>query len=162
MLPDALKTVLLRDIEAAAREVEAYPSDEALWRVTPGITNPGGALARHLAGNLRHFIGHVLGGAPYVRDRDAEFGGRGLTRAAVAAELRDAAPEVGQALERITPSQLALPYPVQVAGHTVSTERFLIHLVAHLGYHLGQMDYHRRMKDPTAKPVGTMAVDALL
>lgn len=158
---DAIRTVLVRDLESAAREVEAYASDEALWRTVPGISNPGGVLARHLAGNLRHFIGSVLGGSAFVRNRDEEFAGRGLTRAAVAAELRVAASEVASALGSVKPDALVAPYPTPVAGHTVQTERFLTHLVAHLGYHLGQMDYHRRMQDPSAQPVGAMGIDAL-
>lgn len=162
MSVDALRTVLLRDIESAAREVEAYQSDEALWHVVPGITNSGGALARHLAGNLRHFVGNVLGGSAFVRNRDDEFGGRGHPRAVVAAELRSAAEDVARALDLLSPDVLAATYPSPVAGHTVQTERFLTHLVAHLGYHLGQIDYHRRMQDPAAQALGTMAIDRLV
>jgi len=163
-----LRAVLLRDLEAAAREVEAYTSDDALWRIVPGITNPGGSLARHLAGNLRHFVGAVLGKGTYVRDRDAEFAARGLTRAAVAEELRAGAREVGAALERLAArprgeveSLLSSPFPVLVLGKQFTTAQFLTHLTSHFGYHLGQMDYHRRMQDPNAKPVAAMALDVL-
>lgn len=159
---DAIRTVLLRDIEATAREVEAYASDEALWRVVPGIANPGGVLARHLVGNLRHFVGTVLGGSSFVRNRDDEFAGRGHSRAVVAAELRAASDEIARALGALAPQALDAPYPAPVAGHTVNAERFLTHLVAHLGYHLGQIDYHRRMQDAAAQPVGTMTIDALV
>lgn len=163
-----LRAVLIRDLDAAAREVEAYSSDDALWHVVPGITNPGGSLARHLAGNLRHFVGVVLGKGTYVRDRDAEFAARGLNRVAVAEELRAAAREVDAALERLSArprgeieSLLNSPFPVLVLGKQFTTAQFLTHLVAHFGYHLGQLDYHRRMQQADAKPVAAMSLDAL-
>jgi mannose-6-phosphate isomerase-like protein (cupin superfamily) len=156
-----LRAVLLRDLDAAAREVEAYPSDEALWSTAGGITNSGGVLARHLAGNLRHFIGHLLGGNAYVRNRDDEFANRGLPRAAVAAELRAAHAEVGATLDALPLARLSDPFPVEVANRRFSTLQFLLHLSAHFGYHLGQLDYHRRQLSGDAKPVGAMGLDVL-
>jgi quercetin dioxygenase-like cupin family protein len=162
MLAD-LRAVLTRDLQAAAREVEAYDTDESLWRAVPGITNSGGVLARHLAGNLRHFIGAVLGHSGYQRDRDDEF--RVPTaiksRAVVADELRTAAREVDAALVALPLAALSDPFPVAVGERRFSTLQFLIHLTAHLGYHLGQLDYHRRMQRPEAEPVGAMSLDAL-
>jgi mannose-6-phosphate isomerase-like protein (cupin superfamily) len=159
-----LSAVLTRDLEAAAREVEAYPSDDALWRATVGISNCGGVLARHLAGNLRHFIGAVLGNSGYQRDRDDEFRVPSplRSRAAVAAELRAAGREVAAALAALPLAALSDPFPVAVQDRRFSTLQFLLHLSSHLGYHLGQLDYHRRMLQPEASPVGAMALDALL
>jgi mannose-6-phosphate isomerase-like protein (cupin superfamily) len=158
-----LKSVLLRDIDAAAREVEAYPSDAALWSTAPkqGITNSGGILARHLAGNLRHFIGHVLGGHAYTRNRDDEFANRGLSRIDVAKELRAAHAEVGDALDKLPLARLSDAYPLELAGKRFTTLQFLLHLSAHLGYHLGQIDYHRRALSADAKAIGTMGFDQL-
>lgn len=164
---NALRVIHLRDLDAAAREVEAYPSDAALWRVVPGITNSGGSLARHLAGNMRHFVGHLLGKSGYVRDRDAEFAPSSLTRAEVAEELRAAAREVGAAFEKLaaTPdagaAALAAPFPAQVMNKQFTTLQFLVHLTSHAGYHLGQLDYHRRMNDPAAKTADTMSFATL-
>lgn len=162
MLSD-LRAVLARDLEAAAREVEAYTSDESLWRPAPSVSNCGGVLARHLAGNLRHFIGAVLGHSGYQRDRDDEF--RVPTplrpRAAVATELRAAAREVDAALAALPLAALSNPFPVAVQERRFSTLQFLLHLASHLGYHLGQLDYHRRMQDPAAQPVGAMALTEL-
>lgn len=158
-----LKAILLRDLDAAAREVEAYPSDAALWSTSPdrGITNSGGVLARHLAGNLRHFIGHTLGGHPYTRNRDDEFANRGLPRAEVAKELRAAHHEVGDALDKLPLARLSDAYPLELAGKRFTTLQFLLHLCAHLGYHLGQIDYHRRALGADAKAIGTMGFDQL-
>jgi len=164
---DALRLVLLRDLDAATREVELYPSDAALWQTQGGITNAGGALARHIAGNLRHFIGHVLGKSDYARNRHAEFAPSDLTKKQVADELRAASKEVDAALQSLVASRdagaavLAAPFPTPVANKQLSTQQFLIHLTSHLGYHLGQLDYHRRMTDPTAATADTMSFAAL-
>lgn len=162
MLAD-LRAVLTRDLEAAAREVEAYDSDESLWRPVPGLSNSGGVLARHLAGNLRHFIGAVLGQSGYQRDRDDEFRVPSPVKArtAVADELRLAAREVEAALVVLPLAALSDPFPIAVAERRFSTLQFLLHLTSHLGYHLGQLDYHRRMQHSEAKPVGAMAIDVL-
>lgn len=166
---DELRTVIGRDLQAVAREVEAYGSNEALWRTVPGVTNTGGILALHLAGNLRHFIGATLGGTGYVRDRDAEFAPRGaphalplMPRAEVAAEVRRAAEEVEATLRALAPVRLAEPYPLAIVGRRVRTAQFLMHLASHLGYHLGQLDYHRRITDPAAQgPAGAMSIEEL-
>ncbi len=166
MLVDALRTVLLRDLECVIREVEAYPDDESLWRVVPGLSNSGGMLARHLAGNLHHFVGLRLGGAPYVRNRAEEFTSRGgppaMTRAQVGAELRAAHDAVDRALTSLPDSALAEAFPEAVGGHTIRASRFLVHLVAHLGYHLGQIDYHRRVQDAASAAIGTLPLDRLV
>lgn len=165
MFIDALRTVLLRDLDAVIREVEAYPDDASLWRSIPGLSNSGGMLARHLAGNLHHFIGLRLGTASYVRDRTEEFTSRAeppMPRAAVVAELRAAKDAVAIALQSLDERAIAADFPEPVAGHTLRTSRFLAHLVAHLGYHLGQMDYHRRVQSGGGITVGTMAIDQLV
>jgi len=156
-----LRAIFLRDLDAAAREVEAYSSDAALWSITPGISNSGGQLARHLAGNLRHFIGLTLGNIPYSRNRDDEFANRGLPRHEVANELREAHKAVGTTLEHLPLAKLSDPFPLDLAGKRFTTLQFLLHLSAHLGYHLGQIDYHRRQQQADAKPVGTMGFDGL-
>jgi hypothetical protein len=161
VFPDDLRAVMVRDLRAAAREVRSYPDDASLWRELPGIANPGGTLALHLAGNLRHFIGKALAGGAYVRDRDREFGARGLTRAEVAAELDAAAEEVEAAFARIPAEAWGREYPLEVGGRRLPASRFAQHLVSHLGYHLGQLDYHRRVVAPASGMVGAVAIAEL-
>jgi uncharacterized damage-inducible protein DinB len=136
--------ILARDLAALKRELGAYPSDEAVWRDVPGLSNSGGTLFLHLAGNLRHFIGARLGGTGYIRDREAEFRVRGLSRVAIAAEIDAAAEAVASTLSRLNEKALAADYPLTFDGVTVSTADFLLHLAGHLTYHLGQIDYHRK------------------
>lgn len=140
----AIEHVLTRDLRGLMDEIEAYPSDEALWRVAPGIANSAGTLALHVAGNVQYFIGAVLDRSGFVRDRDAEFASRGLPRAKLVAELNAAITAVQRTLPRLSPGELGAEYPVPIAGRRVSTVDLLVHLAAHLGYHLGQVDYHRR------------------
>lgn len=161
MQADDLRAVMVRDLRALAREVAAYPDDESPWRPVPGIANGGGTLARHLAGNIRHFVGAVLGGSGYVRDREAEFGARGLTRAALAAEIAEAIAELERVMPSLSAERMAAEFPVEVGGHRFVTARWLTHLASHLGYHLGQVDYHRRMVAPASGTVGTMSVAEL-
>ncbi len=158
MVTDDLRATMVRDLRALSREVTAYPSDESLWQPVPGITNTGGTLALHLTGNLQHFVGAVLGGSSYRRDRDAEFNRRDATRAELAAEVERAIAAVEATLPRLTPAQLEAPFPQEVGGKRLPTARFLTHLASHLAYHLGQLDYHRRMVAPGSGTAGTMSL----
>jgi uncharacterized damage-inducible protein DinB len=161
VVTDDLRAVLVRDLRALGREVTAYPSDTALWQAVPGITNTGGTLALHLVGNVQHFIGTVLGGSAYKRDRDAEFNRRDATRAELTAEVERAIAVVESAMPRVTASQLAAEYPIEVGGRRLPTSRFLAHLSSHFAYHLGQMDYHRRVVAPASGTAGTMSLTEL-
>src|SRR5262249_37473238 len=86
-----IELMLLRELEGFEREVSLYPDDESLWKTLPGVSNSAGNLAMHIAGNLQHYVGAVLGGTGYVRNRDWEFARRSGTRTEVVAELRKAA-----------------------------------------------------------------------
>jgi hypothetical protein len=156
-----LSTVLLRDLDCLAREIELYPDDDSVWEALPGAPNSGGTLALHLAGNLRHFIGAILGGTGYVRDRDAEFSTRGLPRTEIVALIRAAQEEVKGALERLDPATLEAPYPLELAGRRISTRLFLLQLAVHLTFHLGQVDYHRRASTSSTGAAGAVSLQAL-
>lgn len=161
LIADTARSLLLRDLRALAREVDAYPNDDVLWRTAPGISNSGGTLVLHLVGNLQHFVGAVLGQSGFVRDREAEFATRDLTRAELRARIENAAGSVDAALRRLTPDQCGTEYPALVGGRRLETAEFLTHLVAHLAYHLGQIDYHRRMLVPDSGPVDAMSISEL-
>ena len=139
-----LRSLMLRDLASLRQEVEAYPDEASLWRVLPGTTNPGGNLVLHLAGNLRFFLGAQLGGIAYTRDRDREFSARGLSRKALLAELDGAVQAVEAALGALDADILDREFPVLMGGRRLSVHQMLITLVSHLGYHLGQVNYHRR------------------
>lgn len=145
MLNTTLIQLYTRDLDKLKAEVEAYGNEGDLWRVEGAIANSAGNLCLHLAGNLRHFFGAVIGGTDYVRDRDAEFSSKFVPRATLLAEVDAAAADVKAVLAKITDEDLQKTYPIEVFGHPMTTEFFLVHLATHLNYHLGQIDYHRRL-----------------
>jgi uncharacterized damage-inducible protein DinB len=161
VIGEYLTAVISRDLKAVRREIEAYPDDASVWKLPPGIANSAGTLALHLAGNVQHFLGAILGKTGYVRDRAAEFSRRDVARAEIVAQVDAAIVAVPVGLAKLQDAALAADYPEQIAGHTVSTGEWLIHLAAHLAYHLGQIDYHRRIVTGQAVTVGTMAVPEL-
>ncbi len=137
--------IFMRDLRALRREVESFADERDLWRVPPGISNSAGTLALHLAGNIRYYIGTVLGGTGYVRDRDAEFALRDVPRTDLLADIDAALVAVERGMARVSDADLSKPYPDPPKGLPVTTRDYLIHLVAHFTYHLGQVDYHRRL-----------------
>lgn len=149
--------LLVRDLGAVRRELEAYSTEADLWTLTGTIPNSAGTLALHLAGNLRHYVGAVLGGTDYVRNRDAEFARRDVPRAELLRGLDDTIADVGASMSRLTDAQLAATFPEAVAGRHVSTLDMLMHLAVHLTYHLGQIDYHRRLLGGGAASIGAVS-----
>jgi uncharacterized damage-inducible protein DinB len=155
MLASAVAAALARDLGTLRREIEAYPDDQSPWQSVPGISNTAGTLALHLAGNVQHFIGATLGGSGYRRDRQAEFSRRDVPRAELLREVATAEAAL-DALHRLSETQLRGDFPEVVGGSRVAASEFLVHLVAHFTYHLGQIDYHRRVVTGRASPVGAV------
>ena len=161
MTKQHLTTILLRDLGALQREVELYPDDATPWNSVAGLPNSGGTLVLHLVGNLRHFIGAILGGTGYVRDRKAEFSASNLSRAELVALVLTAKTEVAHTLETIDESALEGTYPVALAGLSLPSGLFLLHLATHLTYHLGQLDYHRRVSTGSEASAAAVALAEL-
>jgi hypothetical protein len=156
-----ISNVITRELKALRREIESYPTEGDLWQVPPGVANPGGNLALHLAGNLQYFLGNVLGKNGYVRNRDAEFGDRDVPRADLLREIDNAIAAVELGMSKISEADLAKPYPEKVGGVNSTTGAFLAHFATHLAYHLGQVDYHRRILTGESKTVKAMALTEL-
>jgi hypothetical protein len=135
---------LVRELEGVKRELALFKDDASVWTTVPGITNSAGNLALHLAGNLQYFIGAVLGRTGYVRNRELEFGRRSGPRADIYAELDAAIAVVGRVLPSLSDAVLDQDFPEAVMGAKFRTGTFLVHLVAHAGFHLGQAGYLRR------------------
>jgi hypothetical protein len=154
---------LVRELEGFKRELALFPDDDSVWKTAPGITNSAGNLALHLAGNLQYFIGTVLGGTGYVRNRDAEFGRKSGSRAEIYAELDAAVAVIRSVLPGVSDERLNQDFPEAVMGSRFRTGTFLVHLCSHAGFHLGQASYLRRIVtgDATSSgpiPLGPMAV----
>lgn len=157
-----IAAILVRDLEALKREIAAFPNDDSVWAVAPGITNPAGTLALHLAGNLRHFLGAILDRSGYVRNRDYEFAARGLSREAIYAELDSALVTIRATLAPARSIDLAADFPELVGGgFRVATGDWLIHLATHLAFHLGQVGYLRRVVTGDATSTGGLSIPQL-
>lgn len=156
-----VRLVLVRELESFAREMELFPDDELVWRVVPGVTNSAGTLALHVCGNLQHYVGAVLGGTGYVRDRPREFSQRSGSRAQLAQDLRRTAEVVERVVPGIPADVLAREYPEAVGGVRFATDLFLLHLCVHLAHHLGQAGYLRRMLTGDNVSSGAIAAKAL-
>jgi len=160
-LLSALSTTILRELGAIKRELQAYPDDASVWTPIPGITNTGGTLALHVAGNLQHYFGAVLGKDGYRRDRDAEFARRDVPRAQLIDGIDRAMRAVDRTLRGLDDAILEQPYPEPIAKRTVKTSTFLVHLAVHLAYHMGQIDYHRRAATGNGATVDAVSVREL-
>lgn len=147
MLIETLKTLFDRDLAKLHTEIAAYRDEKNLWKTREGITNPAGNLCLHLVGNLNAYVGAVFGETGYVRDREAEFARRDVPRETLLALVGQTREMLPPALDRVTPDQLESTYPLQVFPQKTTVEYMLVHLAAHLAYHLGQVNYHRRLLD---------------
>jgi hypothetical protein len=139
------RLILARELQKLSEEIEKYPSGDDLWLTTPGIANSAGNLCLHLCGNLQHFIGHVLGGTGYVRNRPGEFSRKGLSKEMLLVELAATSKAVDSTLSALPPGIQDKPFPDTMFPGQGNTGSVLMHLVLHFGYHSGQINYHRRM-----------------
>lgn len=142
----------LRHIDRLRTEIEAFSNEDALWKREPGISNPAGNLCLHLAGNLEHFIGAQLGGSGYVRDRDAEFSTPRVSRSELLGRVSSAREQVDRTLGGFTDADLAREVRTAIPDETQPLGRWLAWLLCHLNYHLGQINYGRRLLDGDAAP----------
>ena len=134
-----------RDLNKLNDEILAYPDEYSLWEVDAKIKNSGGNLAIHIIGNLNHFIGAHLGSTNYIRQRDKEFNDKNVPRELIVDQIKDIKNILNDVLSSLNNEVLSRNYPIEVFGKPMSTEYFLIHLYGHLNYHLGQINYHRRL-----------------
>lgn len=144
MVAAELAALFARDIERLIQELRAFPDTESIWKTAPGVTNAAGTLALHLEGNLREYIGRQLGQIEYVRDRPLEFSARGVARDEVISRIERVKAAIPPVIAGLSAEQLDATYPEDVLKMPLSTRQFLMHLLAHLNYHLGQVDYLRR------------------
>jgi hypothetical protein len=144
MLAGELAALFARDLARLAQEIQAFPDTETMWRVVPGVSNAAGTLALHLEGNLREYIGRQLGRLAYPRDRPREFSARGVAQQELRRRVEALQATIPPVIAALTADALAATYPEPFNDATLSTRQFLLHLLSHLNYHLGQIDYLRR------------------
>lgn len=147
MITEVLNAIFRRELMKLKTEIESYHQESNLWRIEKSIANSGGNLCLHLIGNLNTYIGATLGQSGYVRNRDAEFTLKNVPREELLKKIDATVHVIDKVLPTITQEQLDKEYPMIVLKEPTSTEFFLVHLATHLTYHLGQINYHRRLMD---------------
>jgi uncharacterized damage-inducible protein DinB len=147
MITDTLKKLITRDLIKLKQEIEAYSCEEKLWYTEKDVSNSAGNLCLHLVGNLEWYIGAELGGTGYVRNRADEFGLKNVARAELIDKIEKAIATVKATFTILSDSQMDEIYPGETNEKNSTTGYILMHLAIHLGYHLGQINYHRRLLD---------------
>lgn len=142
-----LRQLFKRDLHKLITEVESYSREEKLWLSSEGISNCGGNLCLHLMGNLNAFIGAELGNTGYVRQRELEFSQKDVPKASLILQIENTMLIVDSTLEKLSEEDLGKTYPRVIFKDPMTTGYFLMHLATHLAYHLGQVNYHRRLLD---------------
>jgi hypothetical protein len=136
---------LLRDLNKLKEEIQLYKNENDLWKVESEIQNSAGTLALHLIGNLKHFIGAQIGFTGYVRNRDREFSDRNISREKLVFEVEEAISIVKTVLPTIKDEDFSKEFPLEMYGAKRNTGYIILSLSTHFCYHLGQINYHRRL-----------------
>lgn len=147
MKPNQIIELYRRDLNRLKDQIDAYTLESNIWKVEGEIINSSGTLCLHLVGNLNHFIGSILGDTGYVRDRHAEFNDRDIPKEILTSKVNQTIQMVERILLSLSEEDLAKEYPRVILSKPSSTFDFIIHLYGHLNYHLGQINYHRRLLD---------------
>jgi hypothetical protein len=133
-----------RDLEKLRNEIDLFDESD-LWRIKGTIKNSAGNLALHLIGNLNNYICKIFGNSGYIRNRDAEFSLKDVPKASILQQIDSTKDGVINALGMLSEKDLKEIYPENLFGYEMTNHFFLTHLLAHLSYHLGQINYLRRL-----------------
>jgi uncharacterized damage-inducible protein DinB len=147
MIIESLKSLYNRDLNKLKFEIESYKSEESIWKIDKNISNSAGNLCLHLVGNLNTYIGAELGKTGYIRNRELEFSLKNIPRTELIEKVESTIKMIDSTLDKLSQEDLEKDYPTEALGYKMTTGYFLIHLLSHLNYHLGQINYHRRLLD---------------
>ena len=144
---EILKKIYQSDLDKLKTEITSYRKEENLWKISGDIKNTAGNLCLHLCGNLQHFIGAVLGNSGYVRKRDEEFSKKNVPIRELVTEIELTIEILKKTFAEMKEDDPQKIYPINVFGYEMTTEYLLTHMATHFSYHLGQINYHRRLLD---------------
>lgn len=141
----AITYLFERDLDKLVKEIQSYEDENDIWRIKEDISNSAGNLVLHLIGNLNHFIGAILGNTGYVREREKEFSEKNVPRKKLIEDINETIQIIKSVLKNLSKDDLEKNFPVAINNTISSTQFILLHLSGHLNYHLGQINYHRRL-----------------
>ncbi|CAL2075405.1 DinB superfamily protein [Tenacibaculum sp. 190524A05c] len=147
MTASELITFFENELNALISELELYNNEENIWKLEKNITNSAGNLSLHLVGNLHTFVGKEVGKTGYVRNRELEFSQQNVSRNTLIKSIEETKEMIKSSLNPLSEADLKKEYPILKFSKPESIEFFMVHLIKHLTYHLGQVNYHRRLLD---------------
>jgi uncharacterized damage-inducible protein DinB len=144
---EILNKLFQGDLDKLKTEITSYKDEQNIWKISGEILNSAGNLCLHLCGNLQHFVGAVLGNSGYVRKRDEEFSKKNVPIRELVTEIELTIEILKKTFAEMKEDDLQKIYPINVFGYEMTTEYLLTHMATHFSYHLGQINYHRRLMD---------------
>lgn len=141
----SIKEIYLKNLDALYNEINLYENENDIWKIQKQISNSAGNLTLHLIGNLNYFIGTYLGNTGYVRNRDLEFSDKNVPKQKLLADIKSISQIIDTTLSGMDHEAATILYPTDKFGEGRTNEFVLMYLLAHLNYHLGQINYHRRL-----------------
>jgi len=135
----------VRELNKLKEELSLYKNESDIWLLKGDIKNSPGTLTLHLIGNLRHFIGAQLGSTGFIRNREKEFADRNILREKMLKEIDEVIAILQKVIPSITDEIFISEFPIEFLEKKRSVGEILFILYGHLNYHLGQINYHRRL-----------------
>ena len=145
MLKIILASFFERDLHKLIEEINLFKNEDNLWKTKGAVKNSCGNLTLHIIGGLHHFIGATLAHSGYDRDREKEFTAKGVKKEDLIKQLQQLIPMVVNTLSLLTEEEMGADFPIFFDKPEASTSYVLVQLLAHLNYHLGQVNYLRRI-----------------
>jgi hypothetical protein len=145
MLNTILAGFYERDLRKLIEEINLFRDEENLWQTRGSVKNSSGNLVLHIIGGLNYLIGTKLAQTGFVRDRPQEFTRKGVPRNELVAQLEELIPMIRATLNAFPPEGMEAEYPMMFDDARNSNSYVLVQLSLHLNYHLGQVNYLRRV-----------------
>jgi len=145
MLNSILTNFYERDIRRLIEEINLFNDEGNLWKTAGTIKNSSGNLVLHIVGGTNYLIGTMLAKTGYIRNRDQEFIIKDVPRNELVAQLEELMLMINKTLSTFDNERMEAEYPIMFDDMKVPNSYVLIRLAIHLNYHLGQVNYLRRV-----------------
>jgi len=142
---DEARRRLVQGFPGQVRECLVRLDDRQLWWRPHADSNAVGNLVLHVCGSSRHFLGRVVGGTGYERDRKAEFAQRGpRPRADLLRVLEETVAETDRVLGALDPARLFEARDVP-RDSPQSVLALVLRTSHHWAVHTGQIVYATKL-----------------
>lgn len=134
-------------LDALSNEISLYKIEDNIWKLEGSIANTPGNLCLHICGNLNYFLWNLIGNSGYVRNRDKEFSEKNISRKNLLELIEKTKENLNDMFSKISSEDFKRIYPDDKFGENSTYAFVFARLISHLSYHLGQINYHRRITD---------------